>query len=58
MEEIIKIVMENQELTYEEAKALVDETTEEMHASPEDAEYILMDYLGLDPDYLIDLMRY
>ena len=56
MEKIIEILMKRDELDYETAKTLVQETLDEILTHPEDAEEIMADYLGLEPDYIDDLI--
>lgn len=57
MEKVIRILMERDDLTREEAIALIDETREEMLAGdPWEAEEIMMDMLGLEADYILDLI--
>ena len=59
MTKIINILMRRDGLSYEEAKNLFFETQEEIDIalregrSLEDIEYIIEDYLGLEPDYVI-----
>lgn len=59
MIKIINILMRRDGLSYEEAKNLFLETQEEIDIalregrSLEDVEYIIEDYLGLEPDYII-----
>lgn len=59
MIKIINILMRRDGLSYEEAKNLFCETQEEIDIalregrSLEDVEYIIEDYLGLEPDYVI-----
>ena len=59
MNKIINILMRRDGLSYEEAKNLFFETQEEIDIalregrSLEDVEYIIEDYLGLEPDYVI-----
>lgn len=61
MEKIVKILMERDEYTREEALAVVNECQEAMFAAlecgdTEEAEEIFMDYLGLEPDYMYDFI--
>lgn len=59
MNKIINILMRRDGLSYEEAKNLFFETQEEIDIALregrnlEDVEYIIEDYLGLEPDYVI-----
>ena len=52
MEKIIKILMERDDIDYETAKSIVQETIDEIIEYPEQADEIMMDYLSLEPDYL------
>ncbi len=52
MEKIIKILMERDNMEYEDARTLCIETRDEIIANPTEADEIIMDYLGLEPDYL------
>lgn len=60
MNKIIQILMERDGLSYEEAKEMYEETREEMLQSIEDgnldADEILADNLGLEPDYIFDFI--
>jgi hypothetical protein len=60
MNNIIKILMERDGLTYEEAKEAYEDTREEMLQSIEDgyldADEILADNLGLELDYIFDFI--
>lgn len=56
MNRIIEILMRRDNMSYEDAKELVDETREEMITNPDEAEDILQDYLGLEPDYIMDIL--
>ena len=60
MNTVIKILMERDGLTYEEAKEMYEETREEMLESIADgnldAEDILADNLGLELDYIFDFI--
>lgn len=60
MEKIIQIIMRRDQLTRGEATDLVEETVEAMLEAIEagdfeEAETILAQELGLEPDYLLDL---
>lgn len=55
-EEIINILINRDGLTREEAQELCEETIELMMEDPLNAEDIMMDQLGLEPDYIIDLI--
>ena len=60
MNKIIKILMERDGMTYEEAKEAYEDTREEMLQSIEDgyldADEILADNLGLEIDYIFDFI--
>ena len=61
MNEIIRILMERDELTYEEAKEAYEDCKSELMdafegtscLSPED---VLQELLGLEPDYIFDFI--
>ena len=59
MNEVVKILMERDGLTKEEANAqvmLVREEFEECGYDPYECEEIMMDELGLEMDYLFDII--
>ena len=56
MQEIISILMERDELTYEEAKNAYLECRAEILESPEEAEEILACTLGLELDYIFNFI--
>ncbi|MFA5300906.1 MAG: hypothetical protein WC389_22165 [Lutibacter sp.] len=56
MEKIIKILMERDELTRKEAIELIAETKREMLNNMDEAEDIFLEYLGLEIDYIFDIM--
>ena len=56
MNRVIEILMRRDNMSYEDAKELVDETREEMITNPDEAEDILQDCLGLEPDYIMDVL--
>ena len=60
MNNTIKILMERDGMTYEEAKEAYEDTREEMLQSIEDgyldADEILADNLGLELDYIFDFI--
>lgn len=62
MEEIIKILMNRDELTREEATDIVNDCKEaikealENDCSLDEGEQLVQDYLGLEPDYLIHFL--
>lgn len=55
---VIEILMERDGLTREEAAALIVEVREQMINHPYDADEILMDELGLEMDYLFDILDF
>lgn len=57
-EKVIKILMDRDNIDREEAKALINETIDEMIQYPMEADEIIMNYLGLEPDYIEDLIGY
>lgn len=59
MGQIEKILMERDNMSLSDAKDLVDETRELILASdPWEADDIIADMLGLEPDYIMDLIGY
>lgn len=58
MNKIVKILMERDGLTQQEAIDLANETKQMMEEcnDPEESEEIFMENLGLEPDYIIDLL--
>lgn len=61
MNEIIKILMERDGMTYEEAKEAYEETREELMDAIEgtsmlDPEEVLLGELGLELDYIFDFI--
>ena len=60
MEKIIKILMERDGLSKEEALVLIKETRDEiiMLDNPFEADDIIRDYLGLEPDYIFDILDF
>ena len=58
MNRIVEILMKRDGISQEDAEALVNETRDEimMLDNMNDADDVIMNYLGLEPDYLIDLM--
>ena len=58
MEEVIKILMERDGISEEEARALVKETRDEimMLDDPCNADEVIMDYLNLEPDYISEIL--
>lgn len=58
MNRVIKILMERDGISEEEARALVKETRDEliMLDNPFEADDIIANYLGLEPDYIEDIL--
>lgn len=57
MNRVVKILIERDGMAREEAEELINETREEILASdPFEAEDIIADYLGLESDYIFDLL--
>ena len=57
MNKVVKILMERDGLTQQQAKELVEETREALSScDPWEAEEIIADYLGLELDYLLDII--
>ena len=53
---VLKILQERDGMSIEDAKDLIDETREMILQEPEDAEQIMAEQLGLEPDYLFDIL--
>ena len=57
MNKVVKILMERDGITKKEAEELVEETREALSScDPWEAEEITADYLGLELDYLLDII--
>jgi len=58
MKEVIRILMERDGISEEEARALVKETRDEimMLDDPCNADEVIMDYLNLEPDYISEIL--
>lgn len=62
MNKIVKLLMERDNMTQQDAEDLYYEAQQEAQnvidedGSLEDIENILMDYFGLEPDYIFDLI--
>lgn len=61
MERVVKLIMKRDGLSYEDAKTEVSNTVDEMYEAlesgdSEQVEEILMDNLGLEPDYIPQLL--
>jgi hypothetical protein len=58
MNTVVKILMKRDNMTEQEATNLVRETKEELMDSPcSDGADIIMDNLGLEPDYIMDILE-
>lgn len=55
---VIEILMRRDELTRQEAEESIAEVRELMIENPDDAAEILMDELGLEMDYLFDILDF
>jgi len=60
MNKVVEILMERDAMPQEHAERLVRETRDEimMLDNPLEADDVLMDYLGLEPDYLEDVLNF
>jgi len=60
MNKVVEILMERDSMPQEHAERLVRETRDEimMLDNPLEADDVLMDYLGLEPDYLEDVLNF
>lgn len=59
MEQVIKILMERDGNTREEAENRIQETRELLLSSnPWESDQIMADELGLEPDYIFDIIGY
>lgn len=57
MNEVVKILMDRDGMTQKEAEELVNETREEiLAADPWEIEEIILNNLGLEPDYIFDIL--
>lgn len=56
MNRVIDILMKRDGIEYEDARSLVKETKDEIISNPIDANEIIKDYLGLESDYLEDIL--
>lgn len=53
---VVKILMERDNMSEDDAMELVQDVADEMAQSLDRAEDILLEELGLEPDYLFDLV--
>lgn len=57
MNKVVKILMERDGMTKKEAENLIEETREMILASSSTyADDIMLDMLGLEPDYIMDII--
>lgn len=61
MEEIINILMKRDGISFEEARRQCEDTVDEIHMAIASGDYMLaeelmMSDLGLEPDYLMDIL--
>lgn len=57
MNKVVEILIKRDGMTKTEAEKLIDETREELLAAdPFEAEDIIADYLGLEADYIMDIL--
>lgn len=62
MNRVVKILMDRDNIDQENAEALVRETRDEILSLEEDDVFeiddIILDYLGLEPDYVFDILDF
>ena len=58
MNRIIEILVKRDGMDYEEARNLINETRDEIISNPDEVDEIMMNYLGLEPDYLDDIFSH
>ncbi len=62
MNRVVKILMDRDNIDQENAEALVRETRDEILSLDEDDVFeiddIILDYLGLEPDYVFDILDF
>ena len=58
MNKIVEILMNRDGITEEDARALIEETRDEIMCNPENVDEIIQDYLGLETDYLDYILHY
>ena len=58
LNKILKILQERDGMSIKEAKDLIDETREMILQEPEDVEQIMAEQLGLELDYLFDVLGF
>ena len=59
MNKVVKILIERDNMSEEDALALVRETRDEIMLLENifEADEVLMEYLGLEPDYMFDVLN-
>ena len=58
MNKVVQILMKRDGIDEEEARSLIKETRDEMIENPYEADDIIMEYLGLEPDYIFDILNF
>ena len=62
MNRVVKILIDRDNIDQENAEALVRETRDEILSLDEDDVFeiddIILDYLGLEPDYVFDILDF
>lgn len=57
MNKVVEILMKRDSMTQKEAEELLDQTVQELEANNwRGGEEIMMDYLGIEMDYLFDVI--
>ena len=56
MNKVVELLMKRDGITEEEAREMIVETREEMLEDPYVATEILEDNLGIEPDYIMDIL--
>lgn len=60
MNKVVQILMNRDDLSEQEATELLDECREALadcNYEPEESVDIIQDYLGLEPDYIFDILN-
>ena len=55
--QILKILIQRDGMTEDEAKELIEEARNEVSFFGSDPEDVLAEYFGLEPDYIFDLFK-
>ena len=58
MNEVIEVLMNRDGINREQAESLVKETYDEIISNPHNVNEIMEDNLGLEPDYLQNVLNY